>query len=94
MVVVDQLRADDRGVGAERLLDQEPDRGRVDDHVVVAEEEEGRALDDLDHVVGRGGEARGLGEPADEGAGQHARPTRAVGSTVDPASRTSAVSAG
>ena len=73
VVVVDELRPDDRRVGPERLLDQQADRGGVDDDVVVAEQDEGRALHHLDHVVGRRREARGLREPADERAGQDAR---------------------
>ena len=47
----DELWAHDRGVRAERLLDHDPYRRRVHDHVVVAHEEEGGALHGLDRLV-------------------------------------------
>ena len=68
VVPVDQLRADHGGVRAEGLLDEEPHGvGRQGD-VVVAEQVERGALDDLEHLVGGGPEARVLVEAPDEGA--------------------------
>ena len=60
-VPVDQLGRHDAGVGSQRLLDQEPQGVGLGGHVVVAEDQEGGALDGLQHVVGGGGEA---GRPA------------------------------
>ena len=48
VVVVDELRPDDRRVRAVRLLDHHAHRVGIERDVVVAEEQEGRALDDVD----------------------------------------------
>ena len=68
-VVVHELRPEDRGVRPVALLDQEPDRRRVEDDVVVAEQEEGRALDDLEHVVRDRRESLLLAEATHERSG-------------------------
>ena len=66
----DELRPDDAGVGAERLLDEGADGVRVEGDVVVAEQVEGGALDDAEHLVGGGAEAGVAVEAADVGRGQ------------------------
>ncbi len=53
-----QLRSDHRCVGPVGLLDQNPHGGRVEPHVVVAEEVERGALYDVENLVGGGAEAR------------------------------------
>ena len=67
----DQLRADDAGVGAVRLLHEGPHRVRLQGDVVVAQQVEGGALDDGEHLVGGGAEAGVVVEAADVGVGQH-----------------------
>ena len=68
---LDQLRADDAGVGAVQLLDQQPDRRRVERDVVVQEAEEAVvALDEVEHLVGRRAVARIPVDGADERVGQ------------------------
>ena len=64
MVVVDELGPDDPGVRPVRLLDHHAHRVGIEHDVVVAEEQEGRALDRLQRLVGRGREPDVLGEPA------------------------------
>ena len=67
------LGADDAGVGAVGLLDQQAHGVRRQAHVVVAEQVEGGALHRDEDLVGGGGEA-GVGvEPAEVGLGQHGR---------------------
>jgi hypothetical protein len=56
VVVVDELRADDAGVGAVGLLDHHSQRVGRERDVVVAEQQEGGALDGLERVVGGGRE--------------------------------------
>ncbi len=68
VVVVDDLRPDDAGVRAVRLLDHEPGRVGIEDDVVVAEQQEDRAFDRRQRVVGRGR------EPAFGRAPAHERP--------------------
>ena len=46
-----ELRADDRRVGPERLFDHHADRRRVEHDIVVADEEERRALHGTEHLV-------------------------------------------
>ncbi len=70
VVPVDELRRDDPGVGAERLLDQLVDGVAVQGHVVVAQQVEGGALDHAQRLVGGGGVAGAPGEMADEGVGE------------------------
>ena len=74
VVPVDELGADDRGVRAERLLHEQAHGVGIRGDVVVAQEVEGRPVDDLDHLVGGGAEAGILLEPAHEGAGRRPRP--------------------
>ncbi len=64
----DELRPRDAGVGAVPLLDHEPHRRLVEHDVVVAEEQEGGALDDVEGLVG------GHGEPGVGAEGAHERP--------------------
>ena len=77
----DELGPDDPGVRAVRLLDQRADDVGGEHDVVVADEQEGRALDSVQRLVGRLREAGasraggGRTRPADSSA------TRAVGST-------------
>ena len=66
----DELGPDDARVRAVRLLDERADDGRVEHDVVVADEQERRALDAVQRLVGRLGEPGGLGEAADERARQ------------------------
>ena len=61
-VPVDQLRADDAGVGAVGLGHQLADRRRVEGHVVVEEAEEPGAFDQLQGLVGGRAEARVVAE--------------------------------
>ncbi len=64
------LRGDDARVRSECFFDHRPHRVRRERNVVVAEEEERCALDDVEHLVGRGTEA-GIGlEAADVGRRQ------------------------
>ena len=56
-VPIDELRADDAGVRAVELLDQQPDRVGIEGHVVVEEAEEPVVtLDEAQHLVGHGTE--------------------------------------
>ena len=74
VVPVDELRPDDGGVGPEGLLDEDPHDVGLRGDVVVAEQVEGRPVDDLDHLVGGGSEARVLLEAAHERAGRRRCP--------------------
>ena len=94
MVELDQLRSDDRGVGAVRLLDEEPHGGGVEHDVVVADEQEASALDRRERVVGRAAEAGGAGRGGARSALGSTAATRSVGSAVDPASTTRTVRSG
>ena len=76
VVVVDELRADDAGVRAVRLLDHHADRVRVEHDVVVAEQQEGRALHERQRVVRGRREADVRGQPAHEGPRQRGRDAR------------------
>ena len=67
MVVIDDLRTDDAGVRAIRLFDHDPDRVRVEHDVVVAEQEERRAFDRAQRLVGGGREPSIGAQPADVG---------------------------
>jgi hypothetical protein len=69
VVPAHELGPDDRRVGAVRLLHQHPHgvRGRV--HVVVAHEEEGGTVDDVEDVVGGRPVAGVVLQPPHEGAG-------------------------
>ncbi len=88
VLAVDEFGADDAGVRAVRLFDEEPDRVGIGGHVVVAEEQEGRTFDRSERVVGRGREseapARRLGAPPNECTGHGGRDPRRriVGRTV------------
>jgi hypothetical protein len=88
-VPVDQLGGHDARVGAQRLLHHEAQGVGLGGHVVVAEHQEGGALDGVEDVVGGGSEARGPAPPvgaAKEGIGQHggdARPEILSPRTVD-----------
>ena len=64
IVPLDELGPDDAGVGAVGLLDHHLDHVGVEAHVVVAEQVERRALDRVEHLVGRGAEAGVVVEPA------------------------------
>ena len=68
---LDDLGADDAGVGAVGLLHQEAHGVGGEAHVVVAEEVEGGALHGDEDLVGGGGEARVGVEAAQVGVGQH-----------------------
>ena len=69
-----ELGADDAGVGAVQLLDERPHGVRLEGDVVVAEAEEAAvALDEAEHLVGRGAEPGVGAEVADEGVGQAAQ---------------------
>ena len=57
------------GVGPQRLLDHRPHRAGCRDDVVVAEQQIARALDRLEHLVGRGGESAAPAHPSHEGTG-------------------------
>ena len=83
VVPVDELRADDAGVRAVQLLDEQPDGVGVERDVVVAEAEEAAlALDEPQHLVGGGSEA-GVGvELADEGLGQPSKMRRRTSASV------------
>jgi hypothetical protein len=70
VIPLDQLRPHDRGVGAERLLEQQADGVGIRRHVVVAEDVVRRALDDGEDLVGRGGEAGVAADPPHERAGR------------------------
>ena len=71
VVPVDDLGADDAGVGPHGLLDEEADGVGVEAHVVVEEQVEGGALHAAEHLVARRSEA-GVGvEAAQHGPGQH-----------------------
>ena len=76
VVPVDQFGSDDPRVGSEGLLDQPVHRGRVEDHVVMAEAQEAGALDQFEHLVQRGSEADVVLESTDERPGQDARDAR------------------
>ncbi len=68
-----QLRSDDAGVGPVGLLDQHADRVRVERHVIVAEEVERGAVDDVEDLVGGRTEA-GVGlDAANERRRSHRR---------------------
>ena len=69
-VPLDELRADDAGVRAERLLDEQAHGVGVRRHVAVQDREVGGALDRAEHLVGGRGEARVLGQPAHVGTRQ------------------------
>ena len=66
---LDELGADDAGVGPVGLLDHHLDHVGVEPHVVVAEQVEGRALDRAQHLVGRGAEPGVALEAAQVGVG-------------------------
>ena len=72
IVPVDELRGDDAGVGAEGLLDELVDGGRIEGHVVVAQQEEGGTLDHGQRLVGRCGVRGSVREVADERVRQDA----------------------
>ena len=81
-----ELRPDDPGVRPVRLLDQDADGGRTGHDVVVAEQEEGGALDEVQRIVRAVGEAGVRAEPAHDGARQVRGDPRGgivVGSAVD-----------
>ena len=69
-VPLDELRADDPGVRPEGLFDEQAQGIGVRRHVAVQDGEVGGALDRAEHLVGGGGEARVLGEPAHVGTRQ------------------------
>ena len=68
-VPVDDLRADDAGVGPVRLLHELADGVGVEGDVVVEQAEEPRALDEAEHLVGRRAEATRILEAAHERSG-------------------------
>ena len=74
-----ELGPEDARVRAVALLDDESDRVGIEHDVVVAEEEEGRALDRVQRLVGGRGEAGALVETADERAREHGRRPAAWG---------------
>ena len=89
VVPLDVLRSGDAGVGAEGLLQQAPDRVRRQYHVVVAEEEVGRAIHLLEHLVGRPAEADPPLQAHHEGARDAPPPPGRSGSSSLAASITS-----
>ena len=76
----DQLRADEAGVGAVQLLDEQADGVRLEDDVVVAEAEEPAvAFDEAQHLVGRCAEPGVGAEVTHEGVGDARRDLRVEG---------------
>ncbi len=69
VVVGDDLRGDDARVRSKGRLHHHLDRVRFETHVIVTEEEEGRALDHQRRLVARRREATILVEQPDEGVG-------------------------
>jgi hypothetical protein len=65
VVGVHDLRADDACVRAERLLEHEAHRPRMEDDVVVADQQEGGIPDRVQRLVGRRREPR-VRDPVDE----------------------------
>ena len=88
VVPVDELGPDHGGVGPVGLLDEEAHGVGGEGDVVVAEEVEGGALHDLEHLVGGGAEPGVLVEAPDEGARRRDRPTRGLTSSALLASMT------
>ncbi len=79
VVPVDQFGGHDAGVGPERLLDHDAEGVGLGGDVVVAEDQERRPLDGVEHVVGRRrkpGRAPPAIGTAQEGVGQHGRNAR------------------
>ena len=76
VVVVDELGPDDAGVRAVRLLDHHADRIRLEHDIVVAEEQEGRALHERHRVVRGRREADVRVQPAHEGPRHRGRDPR------------------
>ena len=70
-VVVHELRPDDRGVRAVRLLNEEPRCVGIEHDVVMAQEQERRARHHLERVVGRDRKPDVALDPLHEGSGQH-----------------------
>ena len=68
---LDDLRADDPGVGAEGFLDEETHGIGFETHVVVADQMERRTLDRDQRLVRSGGETRVGVESAQMRVGQH-----------------------
>ncbi len=86
VVGVDELRADDAGVGAVRLFQHDADRTRVENDVIVTKEEKGGTLDRRQRLICRAREADALGQALHVRAGQHvgdARRRVVVGRHVD-----------
>ncbi len=81
IVMIDDFGADNAGIRPVGLFDHQPGRIGVEHDVVVAEQQEHRALDRGQRLVGRGGERAGLRAAADERAGQ--RPGDPVGRIRD-----------
>ena len=84
VVPLHDLGCDHARVRAERLFDHRSDRVGRERDVVVAEQEERRPFDDVEHLVGGHAEPRVGIESPDVGRGQHAsdrrrRVVRAVG---------------
>ncbi len=71
VVPVDQLGADDAGVGAERLFHQAANGVGLQGDVVVHEQVEGGALHQVGHVVGGGAVPGVVVQSAHVGVGQH-----------------------
>ena len=76
VVPAHELGPDDRGIRPKCLLDHDPHDPGLERDVVVAEEEERGAVDDVEHLVGGRAEALVDLEPADERAGHHSGDTR------------------
>ncbi len=74
-VPLDQLRADDAGVGSVRLPHHAPDRVRRRGDVVVADEKMRGAFDGEQRLVRSCRESPRLALPENEGAGKHRRDT-------------------
>ncbi len=68
LVGAHELRSDDGCVGAVRLLDHDPDRAGIECDVVVADQEERRAVDCRECFVRRAAEAHRRTDASDEGA--------------------------
>ena len=90
VVGADELRSEDAGVGPVGLLHQHAQRVLVECHVVVAQEEEGGALDRVEGLVGRAGEPAPSSRRRTNARGSTSA-TRGVGSSFDPQSTTSTV---
>ena len=89
-----QLGPDDAGVRPVRLLDQHPHRRRVEHDVVVAQQQERRALHHLERLVGRGRRTRHRRRAAGRTRPGSTAATRGVGSSSEPQSTTSTARSG